>query len=107
MTFNNSKKILDSAHAINANRSTIAATWDLQKPSRSEPAISLRAAMRRNEGLTDADRRVRVFDRDAMPGGPYQAICKFNPGYVNSTDEEYLGTGGWVISEDIVVTAGL
>lgn len=51
------------------------------------------------------DRRVRVNKKEFAPGGKYRAICKLFMGYTREPETQYIGTG-WLIADDILVTAG-
>lgn len=86
---------------------TVAAAWDLVKPSDKETAKAIRTQQRRSAetlGL-EGDHSVPVTDSDTMPDGKYRSICKLFMSYQNTPDTEYTGTG-WLIAPNVIATAG-
>ncbi|KAF2877316.1 hypothetical protein BDV95DRAFT_558920 [Massariosphaeria phaeospora] len=95
---------LNVIRSINLMNNTVAAVWDLGSPNQSNPTLASR--QRRTESLgMFGDRRAKVAEQHIRPGGKYRSICKLIMGYSRSSGTEYMATG-WLIEDDIVVTAG-
>ncbi|KAJ8110446.1 hypothetical protein ONZ43_g5869 [Nemania bipapillata] len=86
--------------------------WDLlqdehtekEAPDNTEALLSVRPG---EESVIGTDERVLVPDRDFAPGGKYRSVVKlFLRFQAQETDDPWALATGWLIRNDLVVTAG-
>ncbi|KAJ5897755.1 hypothetical protein N7504_008043 [Penicillium tannophilum] len=100
----NEEDMIEDIYYINSLNQTVAAAWDLHRPETNDQRKSVRP--RRTETLAfGADRRSKVSSVHIQPGGKFRAICKLFMRFSRNQKYDYMGTG-WLIANDIVVTAG-
>ncbi|KAK6505718.1 hypothetical protein TWF481_007610 [Arthrobotrys musiformis] len=118
VTANSAAYPLNSLHtlneALNIATPTSAAAWDLSVPEyvknvyledfTVQPLLYRRG---HSETLLEPfDVRFRVDKADYAPGGRFEAICKLFLRYSNSESNWHTSATGWLITLDVIVTAG-
>ncbi|KAJ5636305.1 uncharacterized protein N7484_009618 [Penicillium longicatenatum] len=96
--------MIEDIYYINNLNQTVIAAWDLDRPETNGQMEAVRPRHTESLGL-GGDRRSKVSPMHIQPGGKFRAICKLFMRFSRNKKYDYIGTG-WLIANDIVVTAG-
>ncbi|KAL2861882.1 trypsin-like cysteine/serine peptidase domain-containing protein [Aspergillus pseudodeflectus] len=88
--------------------SIIAGTWDLNPSSPAPAELKLYGPTSHEDSILLLDERIPVSAEDIQPGGKYRSIAKLFIRYAGQEPEDtrYAMATGWLIRDDILVTAG-